>query len=519
MKGWPILLFSTYAMAYLVARNDTSGNKSCEGTPFSCPSDRTCIITTPDNSTVLCCPIGSKCTSVEPIDCDIQQQNATLYPTSALFTTELDATLPSCAGKCCPLGYSCDNYRCKLDSASPTSSAGPSATATPTSTSSPVVVPITPVNDSDSGSNTSQTHSNPFPPGAVILGLFLGLMIGAAATFFVFWFLRRRKQRKVLALPSPDFLGKTPPTTRPESPKGTPSRSKHAPKGSASSTVSEPMWLSTFDGAHRTDFLRRGSFGHPTSANLQMANSAPGDSKTGYEHQVKPSWSSNDSGTSTVNGEKAKIEQATPVTLQRGQSKRINGANLEAPKPDTTNPYTPPNQTGSANLRNPMFDATHRFGLPISPSPAPRNKSKPERPARSDEFVPTMSGGLSSANTRTRDDSQRRPLVQHDVLGRAQDDQNRQNLQRSDSVESSSSIDSNASMDSAKQALSSKKSSGEVMTIHLDTPGAPSPATYLAPPAPLFSTTDDRGRPQTTFTDLMVKAGWKETDGWERRQK
>lgn len=478
-----------------------SGRIACLGTPFTCPSSAKCIITAPDNSTVLCCPYGNDCSTIAPITCDIQQQNATTFPNSSLYTTLLESTLTSCGSQtCCPNGYSCGSTNmCSLNPSTPTSSAVSSTTPTPTGTNIPVIVPTSIANTNETTSQAPIAHSNPFPPGAIVLGLFLGLVCGVSATLLVMWCLRRRRQQKNKVLPSPDFMGKTPPAPASPVMKSMPdSRLQHRPTGSANSTVSEPMWANAFDGGHRTDFLRRG------------------DSKTGYEHQMKPSWSSNESGASTATtGSTAQgsIEKATPMTVQRVHSMRRN---FTAPASTGRDPFTPPSQTDTASGRKPMFENATRFGLPITPTPAPRSKEKPQRPARSDEFVPTMSGGLAAshdANNRVRDDSQTRPLVQHDVLSRAQEDYARQAqaLQRSDtshSVESRSS--SIATHDSV---ASSKASSGEVMTIHLDTPGR-SPAAYLAPPAPLFAAKDEHGRPQTTFADLMVRAGWKEGDGW-----
>ncbi|KAI1504121.1 hypothetical protein F5X99DRAFT_372571 [Biscogniauxia marginata] len=75
---------------------------------FCCESSHTCFVLA-SNTTALCCPGGSNCSVIQPIICDVQFQNATAYPESEVFTTDLSKQLPACGeGTCCPFGFRCN---------------------------------------------------------------------------------------------------------------------------------------------------------------------------------------------------------------------------------------------------------------------------------------------------------------------------------------------------------------------------------------------------------------------------
>ncbi|KAK3688257.1 hypothetical protein B0T22DRAFT_148825 [Podospora appendiculata] len=87
--------------------------KQCNGGPstpppgFTCPSGQSCIWLA-GNTTLLCCPAGSNCSSIAPTSCNVSLFDAQTHPESLVKSTTLDATLPPCgADKCCPFGYSC----------------------------------------------------------------------------------------------------------------------------------------------------------------------------------------------------------------------------------------------------------------------------------------------------------------------------------------------------------------------------------------------------------------------------
>lgn len=110
---------------------------------FCCRSTDSCIALA-DKSSVLCCPDGGTCSSIQPITCSLAVQNATAYPTSSVHSIDLDGTLPVCgrdssgSDTCCPFGYSCNEQSvCVLTQTETPVSTGILATATSGSTPGP----------------------------------------------------------------------------------------------------------------------------------------------------------------------------------------------------------------------------------------------------------------------------------------------------------------------------------------------------------------------------------------------
>lgn len=112
---------------------------------FCCRSTDSCIALA-DKSSVLCCPDGGTCSSIQPITCSLAVQNATAYPTSSVHSIDLDGSLPVCgrdssgSDTCCPFGYSCNEQSvCVLTQTETPVSTGILATATSTSTPGPTM--------------------------------------------------------------------------------------------------------------------------------------------------------------------------------------------------------------------------------------------------------------------------------------------------------------------------------------------------------------------------------------------
>ncbi|KAL7950769.1 hypothetical protein V8C42DRAFT_130167 [Trichoderma barbatum] len=155
-----------------------ANTQSCpKGLPnnFCCPQGSSCLPLA-GNTTALCCPDGETCDRIQPITCDVGQQDPSKNQNSPIKTSIFDVALEKCGTNlCCPFGYSCsgDNTQClknsdqsiSPESASPsstTSSTGASQTstspasstsatgaptsteATSTSATSLVVAPVTP---------------------------------------------------------------------------------------------------------------------------------------------------------------------------------------------------------------------------------------------------------------------------------------------------------------------------------------------------------------------------------------
>lgn len=217
-----------------------SGYTQCSGVPsgFCCAPSSTCLVLA-NNTTLLCCPSGDDCSTIAPINCNIQQQNITLHSDAPILTTNLTATLSSCGSEgCCPLGYSCSGSACVINV---NQGSAPSHTSSITGTSTPTVVPIA---TSTSGTPSApavtanpsavqtcsaavQADCNAFPAGAILAGFFPGMLAGAllACAGFCLFGAYRRKQSRL----SGSF-------------------------GKISASISDPIYQGS---AMRTDFIRK----------------------------------------------------------------------------------------------------------------------------------------------------------------------------------------------------------------------------------------------------------------------
>jgi hypothetical protein len=169
---------------------DASFNQCTEaGLPssFCCPSSSTCVALAA-NTTVLCCPTGADCSTIKPIPCDVTLQNATLYPDNTLKTTALTGTLPTCGSQCCPFGYACNSAgNCVMNADQQTSVPTISTTSSPSSTRATASTHSSsaPTSASAPAKTTTATLTascNMFPIGAILVGFFPGLVLGALLT-------------------------------------------------------------------------------------------------------------------------------------------------------------------------------------------------------------------------------------------------------------------------------------------------------------------------------------------------
>ncbi|KAI9924595.1 hypothetical protein ASPWEDRAFT_112093 [Aspergillus wentii DTO 134E9] len=221
---------------------------------FCCSSSSTCV-SLDDSSSAICCPSGQDCSYIAPITCDVQLQNATLYPKNVVKTTRLDEELPKCGDSCCPFGYTCQgDNTCALvkdssatatssiSSSTPTFATSTKASSSETSNTSSAsqasstadasstgtdaqplstISVTTPsssssssphsgisslsansVENSDSNSNSNNTtvtgNCPSFPSAAVAAGFFPGAVFGAMAILLSIFCLRRRQQKRDL---------------------------------------------------------------------------------------------------------------------------------------------------------------------------------------------------------------------------------------------------------------------------------------------------------------------------------
>jgi hypothetical protein len=190
---------SLFSRNALTCPTDSSLLQCGQGLPsnFCCPSTSKCI---PLNNTgtqaALCCPSGSDCSFIQPISCDLTLQDPTKYPNSSLHVGDPSVALKKCSTQCCPLGYECQSNVCAMlnsTKATQSTTAATSATATAKSTSSPPAVAT------ESSSPVSvepvRSSSSKISAGAVMAGLFPGIIIGLLIAAGIYFFLKKRKQR------------------------------------------------------------------------------------------------------------------------------------------------------------------------------------------------------------------------------------------------------------------------------------------------------------------------------------
>ncbi|PTB65408.1 hypothetical protein BBK36DRAFT_1122012 [Trichoderma citrinoviride] len=178
----------------------SAGTSSCgAGLPSNfCCSEGTSCIPLAGNTTAMCCPTGQTCEKIQPITCDVSQQDPSKNQQSPIKTSVFDVPLGKCgADLCCPFGYSCsgDDLCVKESdqSVSPEKAAASSTTASPASTTptnsapasteppstfstSLVVAPVTttpvsspassPASSLDSSPASSPTESSPSSPAS-----------------------------------------------------------------------------------------------------------------------------------------------------------------------------------------------------------------------------------------------------------------------------------------------------------------------------------------------------------------
>ncbi len=198
---------------------------------FCCPRSTQCL-SLDNGSSIICCPAGQDCKLIQPITCDISQQNAKEHPRHAIHSIELSKELPKCGSACCPMGYVCRNGQCAIIGQDSSIAPFQSASATSsTSISSPT----------SAESSTLPTASGPgsgnsaYPARAVVAGFFPGLILGILLTVGAMLLIRRYGWGQTT--PSPSTI------------------TSLGPPAFSGRSVSEPISHPHF--GNRTDFLLR----------------------------------------------------------------------------------------------------------------------------------------------------------------------------------------------------------------------------------------------------------------------
>lgn len=245
---------------------------------FCCPTTTICM---PFNNrkSAICCPTGQNCSIITAISCDINQQNATLYPASELFSTDLSGTLESCNGNmCCPKGYTCQSGQCAVVNSSTTASTSSTssasfstssqtttssssslfASATTSQTSTSPTATLIPSGQAKTNGTLLQPHCPQFTAAGTLVGFFSGLASGILLTVIFLCCFGHRRHRDPPSPTSPEF-------------------------SNVRASISDPIYKSQGMDAVRADFLRRESKprksirGIFTRSSTMMRRSAPVD--------------------------------------------------------------------------------------------------------------------------------------------------------------------------------------------------------------------------------------------------
>jgi len=166
-----------------------AGLKSCANFPdnFCCKSTEDCL-SLAGGTTALCCPQGHDCSKIEPIVCDLSNQDPKEGLTAPVKTTVLDVKLPACGDSCCPFGYTCnDQKKCEIDADQSIAPAtpkddNPSGSATTTagkglsSATSSAEATTTAGADPSKKATDEQKPPKPFPTAQVVAGVISGVI-------------------------------------------------------------------------------------------------------------------------------------------------------------------------------------------------------------------------------------------------------------------------------------------------------------------------------------------------------
>ena len=373
---------------------------------FCCNANLHCI-SADSSSTAICCPTGSNCEQIEPIDCDVSLQDPSKNETSPVFTTKLNSPLQSCGNKCCPNGYTCDSTSDVCNIIISTSSLAPNFNQTqPSSTSaapsgtSTTSAPSSTVSGIDSTTPQPSNVCEKFPGGAIAAGFFPGMVAGVLLMIF-----------------SIAILGYRSPQTRPNSN----SSSLRKPFGTFRSKdgaivgVSDPIPLQI---SHtRTDFLRRSAtrakslFTSRENSPLPPAHTYPAtggnwkmptppDDETYISHvsgnrmpPVTPERQKHYDLHNQPSTESIRVYSPAPgAPPQSAITPSSTGTTLHPSSSTTTTPYSRPNvPLFGSPFKSPPSTSTavpqpQPYHLPSGPKPPPR--SRPNQPQHSPRASP-----------------------------------------------------------------------------------------------------------------------------------
>ena len=166
-----------------------------------CAPSTTCL-SLEKSTSLICCPVGQDCSTINPVDCDACKAQSSVDPNQS--------NCSACNNQCCPGGFSCTNGQCVMKPnaltplSSTTSSASSSSsahTSTMTSTTTSTAPPTSTASNLPASSATmvpaSQVESaNPWPTNAIVVGLVCGIFAGILLCILGIFLYRQWQKRR-----------------------------------------------------------------------------------------------------------------------------------------------------------------------------------------------------------------------------------------------------------------------------------------------------------------------------------
>jgi hypothetical protein len=362
-------LFSRAPAAATVCKGDLNLHLCSINFPsnWCCSASSVCLsLNNTGTDSVICCPTSSPdgCQALEPISCDISKQNATLNPDSQLFVQDSSRQLPTCGqGACCPLGYSCSGGRCWMkedtrrapgpQSAAPSSShKGASSTImssdppTATITSGASATPSLALPGANSSQHTPTPQSaGDYPLRAVLAGLFPGVIIGAIVCGIIFFWLRKRSQRRIAETERDSWLPQVAAIA---------ATGNHRPGESQNRLISEPIYNPQH--SNRTHFVR------PPPVDEPRTGLAPVTPQPSRWKKISPRL-----GTGTWDTNVPTLKEPTPPTRVRIRPQPSAGSLQYTPTPVGRSALYPPSDTPGLAVTTSAATAVEKLLKPLSP--------------------------------------------------------------------------------------------------------------------------------------------------------
>uniref|UniRef100_A0A0L0NNS3 Mid2 domain-containing protein n=1 Tax=Tolypocladium ophioglossoides (strain CBS 100239) TaxID=1163406 RepID=A0A0L0NNS3_TOLOC len=208
---------------------------------FCCPQGSSCI-SLAGATTVLCCPNDRTCSKIQPITCNVREQDPAKNSKAPIQTTVFDVALQNCGDAfCCPFGYSCSDggKECTMNQDQSKAPKDEQPSSSPTTTTAEPTVTSTRIESATSASSTTPSQESSGPSSrpertSIIGGAVGGCLVLLLVITVVILCIRRRRRDAT-------------------SEKSSFARSNTSGSGPYGNVISAPV---LHPGSYRSDFLR-----------------------------------------------------------------------------------------------------------------------------------------------------------------------------------------------------------------------------------------------------------------------